>query len=166
MVSAVVTALTIAITYNGENPDSARHLAGAQADFVYYSAGTSSGITVVTAAACATDVLTLTGTFALPGNGASIVYTRSCVAHHVEPRGIATSDFPQFAATQTLALPLGHGTGDGVRGRERLDCCQSRSPTTRRVLPGNGCRRRLRVRLRFQYFLVARSAAAQRPVSC
>jgi hypothetical protein len=105
MVSAVVTATTIAITYNGENL-TCPNLAGAQADFVYYSAGTTSGITAVTAAACATDVLTLTGTFALPGTGASIVYTAP--ASPTTSNAVsATSDFPQFAATQTLALPLG-----------------------------------------------------------
>jgi hypothetical protein len=105
MVSAVVTATTIAITYNGENL-TCPNLAGAQADFAYYSAGTTSGITAVTAAACATDVLTLTGTFVLPGTGASIVYTAP--ASPTTSNAVsATSDFPQFAATQTLALPLG-----------------------------------------------------------
>jgi hypothetical protein len=56
MVSAVVTATTIAITYNGETLI-CPNLAGAQADFAYYSAGTTSGITAVTAAAC-TEALT------------------------------------------------------------------------------------------------------------
>jgi hypothetical protein len=51
-------------------------------------------------------VLTLTGTFALPGTGASIVYTAP--ASPTTSNAVsATSDFPQFAATQTLALPLG-----------------------------------------------------------
>jgi hypothetical protein len=103
MVSAVVTATTIAITYNGETL-LCPNLAGAQADFAYYSAGTTSGITAVTAAACATDVLTLTGTFALPGTGASIVYTAPASPVAGTNAVSATSDFPQFAATQTLAL--------------------------------------------------------------
>jgi hypothetical protein len=103
MVSAVVTATTIAITYNGETL-TCPILAGAQADFAYYSAGTTSGITAVTAVACATDVLTLTGTFALPGTGASIVYTAPASPVAGTNAVSATSDFPQFAATQTLAL--------------------------------------------------------------
>jgi hypothetical protein len=103
MVSAVVTATTIAITYNGETL-LCPNLAGAQADFAYYSAGTTSGITAVTAAACATDVLTLTGTFALPGTGASIVYTAPASPVAGTNAVSATLDFPQFAATQTLAL--------------------------------------------------------------
>jgi hypothetical protein len=103
MVSAVVTATTIAITYNGETL-LCPNLAGAQADFAYYSAGTTSGITAVTAVACTTDVLTLTGTFALPGTGASIVYTAPASPVAGTNAVSATSDFPQFAATQTLAL--------------------------------------------------------------
>ncbi len=48
-------------------------------------------------------MVTLTGTFTLPGNAANIVYTApgaSTTANAVN----ATVDFPQFAATQTLVL--------------------------------------------------------------
>jgi hypothetical protein len=99
MVSATVTATTIAITYNEAVACPSTFTV---ADFAYNSAGTTSGGTV-TACAAAADVLTLTGTFTLPGNTANIVYTApatSTTANAVN----ATSDFPQFAATQTLAL--------------------------------------------------------------
>ena len=99
MVSATVTATTIAITY-GEAV--ACPSTFTVADFAYNSAGTTSGGTV-TACGAAADVLTLTGTFTLPGNTANVVYTApgtSTTANAVN----ATSDFPQFAATQTLAL--------------------------------------------------------------
>jgi hypothetical protein len=99
MVSAVVTATTIAITYNEAVACPSTFTV---ADFAYNSAGTTSGGTV-TACAAAADVVTLTGTFTLPGNTANIVYTApgaSTTANAVN----ATIDFPQFAATQTLAL--------------------------------------------------------------
>jgi hypothetical protein len=99
MVSAVVTATTIAITYNEAVACPSTFTV---ADFAYNSAGTTSGGTV-TACGAAADVVTLTGTFTLPGNTANIVYTApgaSTTANAVN----ATIDFPQFAATQTLAL--------------------------------------------------------------
>jgi len=99
MVSATVTATTIAITYNEAVACPSTFTV---ADFTYNSAGTTSGGTV-TACAAAADVVTLTGTFTLPGNTANIVYTApgaSTTANAVN----ATIDFPQFAATQTLAL--------------------------------------------------------------
>jgi hypothetical protein len=99
MVSATVTATTIAITYNEAVACPSTFTV---ADFAYNSAGTTSGGTV-TACGAAADVLTLTGTFTLPGNAANIVYTApgaSTTANAVN----AISDFPQFAATQTLAL--------------------------------------------------------------
>ena len=154
MVSAVVSATTIAITYNGETL-TCPNLAGAQADFAYYSAGTTSGITAVTAAACGTDVLTLTGTFALPGTGASIVYTAPASPVAGTNAVSATSDFPQFAATQTLALTAAPAPamvsavvgatsiaityGAGVRGRGRLTVDNRDHLQRGRVLPGNGC---------------------------
>ena len=99
MVSATVTATTIAITYNEAVACPSTFTV---ADFAYNSAGTTSGGTV-TACGAAADVLTLTGTFTLPGNTANVVYTApgtSTTANAVN----ATVDFPQFAATQTLAL--------------------------------------------------------------
>jgi hypothetical protein len=99
MVSATVTATTIAITYNEAVACPSTFTV---ADFTYNSAGATSGGTV-TACAAAADVLTLTGTFTLPGNAANIVYTApgaSTTANAVN----ATVDFPQFAATQTLVL--------------------------------------------------------------
>jgi len=101
MASAVVTATSIAITYN----ENVTCVPGAvtEAEFAYYSAGTTSGITTLTAASCATDVLTLTGTFALPGTGASIVYTEPA-SPTTSIAVSATSAYPQFAVTQTLAL--------------------------------------------------------------
>jgi len=99
MVSATVTATTIAITYNEAVACPSTFTV---ADFTYNSSGTTSGGTV-TACAAAADVVTLTGSFTLPGNAASIVYTApatSTTANAVN----ATVDFPQFAATQTLAL--------------------------------------------------------------
>jgi hypothetical protein len=101
MASAVVTATSIAITYN----EAVSCVAGAvtEAEFAYYSAGTTSGITTLTAASCAGEVLTLTGTFVLPGTGASIVYTEPASPTTLIAVS-ATTAYPQFAVTQTLVL--------------------------------------------------------------
>ena len=101
MASAVVTATSIAITYN-ENVSCAVG-AVTEAEFAYYAAGTTSGITTLTNAGCAGAVLTLTGTFTLPGTGASIVYTAPA-SPTVATAVSATTAYPQFAVTQTLAL--------------------------------------------------------------
>jgi hypothetical protein len=101
MASAVVTATSIAITYN----EAVLCTAGAvtEAEFAYYAAGTTSGITTLTGASCAGAVLTLTGTFTLPGTGASIVYTAPASPTVATAVSAATA-YPQFAVTQTLAL--------------------------------------------------------------
>jgi hypothetical protein len=100
--AVAVTATTIAITYN-ENVNCPT-LAGAQAEFAYFTTGTTSGITAITACApSGTPTLTLTGTFTLPGSGASIVYTAPAVNGAVSV--IATSEYPQYAVTQTFAIP-------------------------------------------------------------
>jgi hypothetical protein len=101
MASAVVTATSIAITYN-ENVSCAVG-AVTEAEFAYYAAGTTSGITTLTNAGCAGAVLTLTGTFTLPGAGASVVYTAPA-SPTVATAVSATTAYPQFAVTQTLAL--------------------------------------------------------------
>jgi hypothetical protein len=100
--AVAVTATTVAITYN----ENVTCIAGSvtEAEFAYFSAGTTSGITTLTNAACATDVLTLTGTFTLPGTGASVVYTAPA-SPTITTAVYATTAYPQFAVTQTFAIP-------------------------------------------------------------
>jgi hypothetical protein len=99
MVSAAVTHTSVAITYN----EGVFCPTDASSDFAYYWTGSASGGTV-TAKSCTTsgDVLTLTGTFTLPGStGGSIVYT---APSSTSKAVYATSNATEFAATQTLAV--------------------------------------------------------------
>ena len=102
MVSAAVTATSIAITYN----EGVSCPTAASSDFAYYWTGSASGGTI-TANSCTTsgDVLTLTGAgFTLPGStGGSIVYTAPA-ASSSSNAVYATSNATEFAATQTLAV--------------------------------------------------------------
>jgi hypothetical protein len=99
--AVAVTATSIAITYN----ENVSCTAGAvtEAEFAYFSAGTTSGITTLTNAACVGAVLTLTGTFTLPGTSASVVYTAPA-SPTVATAVSALTAYPQFAVTQTFAL--------------------------------------------------------------
>jgi hypothetical protein len=97
MVSAVVTAPTIVITYNEAVSCPAT---GADADFTYYYQGVSVG-GVASGCTASGTVLTLTGAFAVYTTSATIVYTApaaSTVANAVGAAGSTTV----FAATQTL----------------------------------------------------------------
>ena len=99
MVSAAVTHTSVAITYN----EGVFCPTDASSDFAYYWTGSASGGTV-TAKSCTTsgDVLTLTGTFTLPGStGGSIVYT---APSSTSKAVYATSNVTEYAATQTLAV--------------------------------------------------------------
>jgi len=99
MTSVAVTHTSIAITYN----EGVSCPTDASSDFAYYWTGSASGGTI-TAKSCTTsgDVLTLTGTFTLPGStGGSIVYTAPSSTSEAV---YATSNVTKFAATQTLAV--------------------------------------------------------------
>jgi hypothetical protein len=100
MDSAVVTGATITITYNDVMNCPAT---GADGDFVYdYATGLSGG--TITGCTFAGDTVILAGAFTLPGtSGASIVYTSPGSPSQTNAV-FATVDFPQFPATQTLAL--------------------------------------------------------------
>jgi hypothetical protein len=99
MQSAVVSAGTIAITYN----EAVSCAAAADADFVYDYTGTTSGGSF-TGCSGLGDVITLTGAFTLPGaSGGSIIYT-SPASPTTSNAVFATTDFPQFPASQTLTL--------------------------------------------------------------
>jgi len=102
MVSAVVTAPTIVITYNGAVSCPAT---GADADFTYYYQGVNVG-GVATGCSTVGSTLTLTGAFVLPALSATIVYTApatSSVANAVGAAGSTTV----FAATQTIGPAAG-----------------------------------------------------------
>jgi hypothetical protein len=97
MVSANVTASSIAILYNG---DVSCPGTGADADFTYYYQGVDVG-GVASGCTASGLTLTLTGAFVTPGASATIVYTApatSTVANAVGAAGSTTV----FAATQTL----------------------------------------------------------------
>ncbi|MGH9071429.1 MAG: hypothetical protein ACRDX8_09780, partial [Acidimicrobiales bacterium] len=99
MVSATVTATSIAITYDEAvscDPT------GADGAFAYFSSGTTSG---GAATGCTTsgDVLTLAGTFTLPTGDGSIVYTAPATST-TTTAVYATAAPTVFAATQTLAV--------------------------------------------------------------
>jgi hypothetical protein len=97
MVSAYVTASSIAITYNGAVSCPAT---GADADFAYYYQGVDVG-GLASGCTASGSTLTLTGAFVLPAASATIVYTApatSTVANAVGAAGSTTV----FAATQTL----------------------------------------------------------------
>jgi hypothetical protein len=95
-----VTGTTITITYS-EPMSCANTAAG---DFVYdYATGLSGGA-ASTCAGGAGDTLLLGGTFTLPGSsGANIVYTEP-TTDSATASAFATNDYPQYPATQTLAL--------------------------------------------------------------
>ncbi len=114
MVSAVVTHTSIAITYN-EGVTCPTTLANVPLAFAYDWTGTASGGAVNAAcsggAASATpDVLTLTGTFTLPGStGGTLTYTAGAsraapVADSAVVSVVATSNAASFEVTQTLAV--------------------------------------------------------------
>jgi hypothetical protein len=97
MVSANVTASSIAILYNG---DVSCPGTGADADFAYYYQGVDVG-GLASGCTASGSTLTLTGAFVLPAASATIVYTApatSTVANAVGAAGSTTV----FAATQTL----------------------------------------------------------------
>ncbi|MHB1894952.1 MAG: beta strand repeat-containing protein [Candidatus Dormibacteria bacterium] len=103
MVSAAVAANSIAITYNEAV---SCPTTGADGAFAYDWTGTASG---GSATGCSTsgDVLTLTGTFTLPGStGGSITYTApaSPTSGASGNAVYATNNTTSFAATQTLAV--------------------------------------------------------------
>ncbi len=88
MASAVVSATSIAITYNQAVNCAALHLA----DFTYYYSGSSSG-GAIAGGTCAGDVLTLTGSFTLPVGVGTIEYIAS---------GVALEDVYNSAGTAAL----------------------------------------------------------------
>ena len=100
MVSAVVTAPSIAITYSEAVTCP---VTGADADFVYYYQGVSSG-GVATGCSTVGAVLTLTGAFAASTASASIIYTAPATSSTANAV-YATGSLTDFAATQTL-FPL------------------------------------------------------------
>jgi hypothetical protein len=102
MDSAAVTATTITITYS-ETPMVCPTNADANGDFVYNSStGVSGG--AVTGCSIVGGNVVLGGAFTLPGaTGASIVYTAPATASAATAVS-ASNDFPQYPATQTLAL--------------------------------------------------------------
>jgi hypothetical protein len=103
--SALVTASSIAITYNEAVSCPAT---GADADFTYYYQGVSVG-GVASGCTASGAVLTLTGAFVAPGASATLVYTApatSTVANAVGAAGSTTV----FAATQTLGPNLAYFT--------------------------------------------------------
>jgi hypothetical protein len=121
MVSAVVSPSSIAITYN----EAVSCATAAYSDFVYDAAAATSGGTIATAS-CSGSVVTLdpaaSTTFVVPGTGASIVYTEPTTDSNAVSV-FATSDFPQYAQTQTLALaatvaPTMRGTTTNAAGAQ------------------------------------------------
>jgi hypothetical protein len=100
MVSAVVTATTIAITYN-EAPTCP--MAADLSDFAYdYTTGTPGG--AATSCAVVHNLLTLTGTFTLPTASGTIVYTAPATS--TTSNAVSATSYGQttFAATQPLTL--------------------------------------------------------------
>ena len=100
MVSAVVTATSVAITYS---EDVSCPATGADGDFVYDSAFNTLG-GAISGCATATDVLTLSGIFNAATGAANIVYTAPAVST-LSNAVYATGSTSAFAATQTL-FPL------------------------------------------------------------
>jgi hypothetical protein len=99
MVLAAVTHTSIAITYN----EGVSCPTDASSDFADYWTGSAAG-GAITAKSCTTsgDVLSLTGTFTLPGStGGSIVYT---APSSTTKAVYAPSKVTEFAASQKLAV--------------------------------------------------------------
>jgi hypothetical protein len=109
MVSADFTAAnTISITYN----EDVSCPAAADADFVYDSSTGTSGGTVTACADADTTTLTLTVTVTtLPTATASVIYTAPAAGNTITTSVLAGTAvvpyvYPQFPATQTLALTV------------------------------------------------------------
>ncbi|MGD0875453.1 MAG: hypothetical protein ABSA14_10755 [Acidimicrobiales bacterium] len=102
MVSAVVTNTSIAITYN-EAVVCPSTLTNIPTDFAYDWTGAASGGAANAACTASGDVLTLTGTFTLPGStGGSIVYTAPTT--NSAALSVSATSNGLYEGTQTLAV--------------------------------------------------------------
>jgi hypothetical protein len=102
MVSAVVTHTSIAITYN-EAVARPTTLGNIPTDFAYDWTGAASGGAANSACTASGDVLTLTGTFTLPGStGGSIIYTAP--ATNSTAASVSATGNGLYEGTQTLAV--------------------------------------------------------------
>ena len=102
MVSAVVTNTSIAITYN-EAVVCPSTLTNIPTDFAYDWTGAASGGAANAACTASGDVLTLTGTFTLPGStGGSLIYTAP--AANSTAASVSATSSGLYEGTQTLAV--------------------------------------------------------------
>jgi hypothetical protein len=97
MESTAWTASSIQVTYD----EAVSCGSGAPSDFMYYSAGTTSGGTVTTCSNVSADVLTLGGSFAPPTDSGTLTYT--VPAPQTTSTAVYETGSPtNFAATQTV----------------------------------------------------------------
>jgi hypothetical protein len=128
MASAVVSATSIAITYN----QAVTCAAGADADFTYYYSGAASGgaTTGAPGAVCSGDTLTLTGVFTLPVGVGTIEYIAGAlVVTNSSGTAALTPQALSVASTVGLTMVSAQVNAAGVQITYNEDVsCQAAAP--------------------------------------